>query len=317
MNIDLVKHFKDVVLNAESLKEDDIVRLLKEHLNEFKLDITKTIFDSKKFSEISNDIFIDKIYPLLKINKFNNETQDISVKQILKEFPETRGILKHVYLKITEDGDFDSDLGCIFAETEELDRFRVTIFLGTLFSTISVLHKNYFLKKKINSFNKVEKEDFFKFLIGILVHELTHLIDYFRYTREELIKDFQKFYLLQDGERKAFVQEFLYHFVSENGVQVIKQTNDFDIFKEFLIKKMSCWQLLKRLDIEPNQPFIDDFLHALYSYFKSGKNEFGKVKTERVSETSPFVCVTRLKDVIDFVPDESTKQLINKLTNSG
>lgn len=29
MNIDLVKHFKDVVLNAESLKEDDIVRLLK------------------------------------------------------------------------------------------------------------------------------------------------------------------------------------------------------------------------------------------------------------------------------------------------
>lgn len=316
MNIDLIKHFKDVVLNIESLKEDDIVRLLKEHLNEFKLDITKTIFDSKKFSEIANDIFIDEIYPLLKINKFNKESQEISVKQILKEFPESRGILKYVYLKITDEGDFDSDLGCIVAETEELDRFRVTLFLGSLFATISVLHKNDFIKKKLNSLNKIEKEDFFKFLIGILVHELTHLIDYFRYTREELIKDFQKFYLLQDGERKAFAQEFLFHFVSEDGVQIIKQTNDFDIFKEYLIKKMSCWQLLERMCIKPNKPFVNEFLNALYRYFKSGKNEFGKLKTERASEISPFVCVTRLKDVINFVPDESTKQLIKKLTNA-
>ena len=71
---------------------------------------------------------------------------------------------------------------------------------------------------------------------------------------------------------------------------------------------------MERLDIEPNQHFIDDFLDSLYSYFKSGKNEFGKLKTERVSEISPFVCVTRLKDVINFMPDESTEQLIKKLT---
>lgn len=216
-------------------------------------------------------------------------------------------------LHISTDGDYDSDLGSIIAETEELDRFKITSFLGSLFTIVS---SNKFKPKfKFNSLSKLEKDDFMKHILGILVHELTHLIDYFRYTREELLKDFRKFYLLQDGEKKAFVEEFLFHFVSEDGVQIVKRTNDKNIFIGYVKRKMKCWQLLDRMNIEPNKEFINSYLGTIYDYFKLGKNEFGKLKTERVYEIPPFVCVTRLSDIADFELDDLSKATISILNN--
>lgn len=315
--IDLVNNFKEFVLGLSSFKESDLRSYFLESENKFKLDIVKSIMDTKKFSLIANEIFIENIYPYLKNNQYIKEIpQELSISSILREFPESRRILKSICLNLTPEGDYESSLGEIIAETEELDRFKITLFIGSLLETVIAINNNDtdIIHKNFNHLSKKERQDFIKYLIGVLVHELTHLIDYFRYTREELLKDFLKFYSIQDGERRAIVQEFLYGFVAEGGVQIIKSTNDVEIFKEYLRKKMNCYQFLDRLDIEPNREFLDEFLNSVYKYFKSGKDEFGKLKTESTVTISPFYHSVKFNDVKNFIPDSSAQELIKKLS---
>ena len=67
--IDLVNNFKEFILGLSPFKESDLRSYFLESENKFKLDIVKSIMDTKKFSLIANEIFIENIYPYLKNNE--------------------------------------------------------------------------------------------------------------------------------------------------------------------------------------------------------------------------------------------------------
>lgn len=284
---------------------DSFKHMFSEEEHNLKMNIVRFIMDQSKFENIANDVFIKDIYPLLKNNQYHGKRFDYPVKDILKKFPETRGILKKVVVELSDDNTYD--LGVIFAETEEIDRFKIVLFMKALFDLVDCANG------KFNNLQLKDKEQFETYVLGTLVHELTHLIDYFRYTRDELIADFNKTYPRQETEKRAIANEFLTHFVAEDGVSIVKRTNDVDIFQEFVKHKMKCWQLLERLDFPFNDSFINELLTQVYNYFKFGRDEFGKLKTERAYDIYPFVHYVKREDVIHFKPSEETLNVLRNL----
>lgn len=298
-----LKDFKSLIEKTENV--EIFKKLFRENEHDLKIDIVRIILDKEKFETIANEIFIQDVFPLLKNNSYKNKKFNYPIKRILEEFPESRVVLKHIEIELSDEEEFN--LGLIFAETEEIDRFKIVLFVRAFFDLVNCS------TNKFKSLQGKDCEQFKIYFIGTIVHELTHLIDYFRYTREDLIKDFNKTYQQSDTEKRAFANEFLVHFVSEDGVNLIKGTNDFTVFKEFVKKNMNCWRFLDGLDFSFNSDFIEELLMQIFQYFKFGRNEFGKLKAERVFEISPFYHSVKKEDILDFKPSEETLEKIRNL----
>lgn len=313
--------FEQVISGSCSI--ENLRNRFKEYEHKLILEITQLLVDKDKFNNIANDIFINEIYPLLISNKFQDVEINYPINVILKNFPETRGILKKFTIILSNVKQDDYRLGSIMSETEELDRFKLSIFLYSLFDLLIPIEKqfgdvfdldkgDYKPVVKFNNLSKDKKSEFTTDLIGVLIHELTHLIDYFRYTREEITSDFMKKYHLQDGEKRAIIQEFLYHFIAEDGIQRVKSTNDVEIFVEF-VTTMNCWKFLSRIDTPENNEFLNEFLSNLYNYYKQDKNGFRRTKHESSDTISSYYHVTYAKDIESYRPSESTLKMISEL----
>ena len=290
--------FEQIV--KESLKKRHSV--FKENEAKFKDKIVDLIFDLKKFETVANEIFIETVSRLIKTNSFL--TKKLDIKIFLKEFPECRGILKKFYLDLKY-GNPDEIIGSIVAETNELDRFKMVIFLNSI--CFMMIGKEF---KGISSLSKSEKRDFGLGIIRVIIHELTHFLDFFRYTREQLIKEFDKFYSLQRGERRAACIEFLYQFVQKQGKRKVSICPSFEAFNVFIRESEEWKTIILPNYIEPNAKFYDGFLEAIYSFFKKDRNEFGKLIKEGF--IPPYFHVTRVEDIKNIDLSEETIKMVEK-----
>lgn len=255
----------------------------------FREKIIDMMFDISRLEEISNKIFIETIYPLMMSNSFSKETE-LNIQHILKQFPETRGILKSITVQLEYGEDID-DLGSIFVKTNDLQRFKITLLLNSICYLM-----NQTTLKSFRGLRKDQNEQLTLGIIKVLIYEFMHFLDYFHRSPEFLLKDFNKFYALQDGELKAHTREFLFQFVRENGRQLVAQSKDVETFLDLVKLTRSYHDVIEPNLIEPNENYYEKFLRAVYSYFKSGKNEFGESENENSSQYA-FYHTVRASDI--------------------
>lgn len=305
MNMNHLTDFRKTFIEMlkKSLKENKST--FKEFEPIFREKIFTLMFDIKTLEDVANRVFVETVYPLIvATNRFSKEAS-FNIQTILKQFPETRGILKSITIQLEYGEDID-DLGSIFAKTNDLQRFKITLLLNS----ICYLMNN----RKLNSFRSLSKEQNERFILGImkvLIHELTHFLDYFKYSPEHLLKDFEKFYALQDGELRAHTREFLFQFVKENGRQLVSQSKNIETFLDLVQLTNAYLSVIKPNLIEPNEKYYKTFLIKVYEYFRSGKNELGENEDENHSQYA-FYHVVRASDIKDIKLSEISVKTAKK-----
>lgn len=292
--------FLEVVKNSLELKRNVFL----ESEPRFRENIIRLMFDVKSFEEIATSIFTETIYPLIISNRFE-QSKKIDIRHVLKLFPETRSLLKGINFTLQYGRAID-DLGVIFQETTDLSRFKISILINSICFAVN--------NEEFKSFRRLSKNENKKLSLGIirvLVHELTHLIDYFRHPPETLLKDFENHYCLQREELRAITREFLFSFVKNKGRQLVLTSKSLDEFIE-VVKCLNIWKTIIAPNlIPPNEVYFDDFLKNVYNYFKSGINEFGEKIEEQKDSPFLFYHVVRKNDIEDLSLSRETVEKID------
>lgn len=244
-----------------------------ENQDSFKRSVEELYYDMKALSKISESIFDKHVYPMLFKNKFGIDNSEyVDLKELFVTVPESRNILKELKLDL-EYGKAIDFVGSIRPELEDLSKFTITLFANAVCYLM--------LDKEISSVRSLSANDLKKLKIGfirVLVHELSHLKNYFTKSREKLLSDFAKQYSFSNFEREAFLNEFLYQFIHENGVDLIKNSDKDKFLSE--VKKLRCWKTGLELDyFGSNVRLFNDFLSNIYDYFTKVNND--KLKEEK------------------------------------
>lgn len=296
--------FKQLFIKLLESSLKDGKSTFKESEPAFREKMLDMIFDVDALEDIANKVFVETVLPLIMSNQFSKESE-INIQHILKQFPETRGILKSVTVQLDYGDDID-DLGSIFVKTNDLQRFKITLLLNSICYLM-----NETSLKSFRSLSKNQNEQFIVGIIKVLIHEFVHFLDYFKRSPDYLLKDFRKHYYLQDGELRAHTREFLFQFVKDNGRQLVAQSKDVETFLNLVKLTRAYLTVIKPNLIEPNENYYETFLKNVYDYFKSGKNEFGESEDETNSQYV-FYRTVKASDIKDIKLSDISKQTAGK-----